>query len=128
MPFASQSDAHREWHLNSGVPMGQPGCPQDACHPVYEGDEPEYGIKCGNRAVHGAERFYHYSVAEVRECFLSAPSATVESEPEVMLNRFGHPMHETPCVCGPYDRCRGVRAENAAASGNWRDRFRAYND
>lgn len=30
--LATMSDAHREWHLNAGVPMGQPGCPQDACH------------------------------------------------------------------------------------------------
>lgn len=30
--MATMSDAHREWHLNSGVPMGLPGCPQDACH------------------------------------------------------------------------------------------------
>lgn len=32
-PQATMADAHREWHANSGVPMGQPGCPQDACHP-----------------------------------------------------------------------------------------------
>lgn len=31
--FATMSDAHREWHRNAGVPMGTPGCPQDACHP-----------------------------------------------------------------------------------------------
>lgn len=30
--WATIADAHREWHLNAGVPMGQPGCPQDACH------------------------------------------------------------------------------------------------
>jgi len=30
--LATPGDAHREWHLNSGVPMGLPGCPQDACH------------------------------------------------------------------------------------------------
>lgn len=30
--MATMSDAHREWHLNSGVPVGLPGCPQDACH------------------------------------------------------------------------------------------------
>jgi hypothetical protein len=29
---ATESEAHVEWHLNSGVPMGTPGCPQDACH------------------------------------------------------------------------------------------------
>lgn len=37
-PMATMSDAHREWHLNAGVPMGQSGCPQDACHP--DDDEP----------------------------------------------------------------------------------------
>lgn len=37
-PMATMSDAHAEWHRNTGVPMGQPGCPQDACHP-YD-DEP----------------------------------------------------------------------------------------
>lgn len=31
--MATMADAHREWHLNAGVPMGTPGCPQDACHP-----------------------------------------------------------------------------------------------
>lgn len=30
--LASESEAHAEWHRNSGVPMGTPGCPQDACH------------------------------------------------------------------------------------------------
>ena len=34
---ATMNDAHREWHRNTGVPMGQPGCPQDACDP-YHGD------------------------------------------------------------------------------------------
>jgi hypothetical protein len=29
---ATEAEAHAEWHLNSGVPMGTPGCPQDACH------------------------------------------------------------------------------------------------
>lgn len=30
--IATESEAHAEWHRNSGVPMGLPGCPQDACH------------------------------------------------------------------------------------------------
>lgn len=30
--LATMADAHREWHSNAGVPMGTPGCPQDACH------------------------------------------------------------------------------------------------
>lgn len=38
-PLATMSDAHSEWHRNAGVPMGQPGCPQDACDPYdYEGE------------------------------------------------------------------------------------------
>lgn len=44
-PLASMADAHREWHHNTGVPMGQPGCPQDACHPI---DEEEYGDDDGS--------------------------------------------------------------------------------
>jgi len=39
-PMATMSDAHSEWHRNAGVPMGQPGCPMDACHPP----EPDF---CG---------------------------------------------------------------------------------
>lgn len=35
-PLATMADAHREWHLNTGVPMGTPGCPQDACHPIED--------------------------------------------------------------------------------------------
>jgi hypothetical protein len=31
-PLATEADAHAEWHRNTGVPMGTPGCPQDACH------------------------------------------------------------------------------------------------
>lgn len=53
-PLATPADAHREWHLNAGVPMGQPGCPQDACHPD-EYDEPEEPqVKCGHcKTRHG---------------------------------------------------------------------------
>lgn len=65
---ATMSEAHVEWHLNSGVPMGQPGCPQDACHPA-EDFEPEPTVKCGNRKAHGGEPGYHHSVVEVRECY-----------------------------------------------------------
>lgn len=39
--IATMAEAHREWHWNAGVPMGQAGCPQDACHPVedfFDGD------------------------------------------------------------------------------------------
>lgn len=37
-PLATMADAHREWHLNTGTPMGQAGCPQDACHPDLDDD------------------------------------------------------------------------------------------
>lgn len=37
--LATMSDAHKEWHRNTGVTLGQPGCPQDACHPVDEDSE-----------------------------------------------------------------------------------------
>ena len=40
-PLATPGDAHREWHRNSGVPMGTPGCPQDACH-MDDHDDPRY--------------------------------------------------------------------------------------
>jgi len=36
---ASEAEAHVEWHINAGVPMGTPGCPWDACH-AEEHDEP----------------------------------------------------------------------------------------
>ena len=39
--LATDAEAHVEWHMNSGVPMGTPGCPQDACHPDdYPSDYP----------------------------------------------------------------------------------------
>jgi hypothetical protein len=38
-PMATEADAHAEWHRNTGIPMGQPGCPQDACHPVDDYDD-----------------------------------------------------------------------------------------
>jgi hypothetical protein len=49
-PMATMSDAHSEWHRNTGVPMGHAGCPQDACDGPYHDDEdcPECG---GNGTV-----------------------------------------------------------------------------
>lgn len=32
-PPATQDEAHREWHLNSGNPIGRTSCPWDACDP-----------------------------------------------------------------------------------------------
>ena len=39
VPMATEAEAHAEWHRNAMVPMGTPGCPQDACHPIEEPDE-----------------------------------------------------------------------------------------
>ena len=38
--LATPGSAHAEWHRNAGVPLGMPGCPQDACHiPDFDTDE-----------------------------------------------------------------------------------------
>lgn len=69
---ATMSEAHAEWHRNSGVPMGQPGCPQDACHPMEDFEpEPEPTVKCGNKVAHGGEPGYHHTAAGVKECYAS---------------------------------------------------------
>lgn len=110
-PLATQSDAHREWHRNSGSPMGTPGCPQDACHPV---DDPsDYGfptevdslwpgaVRCGNTESPFSVRdpntgrmipHYHVGTTAVRECYaaggrftqqkVAAPSAPAPSAPK----------------------------------------------
>lgn len=39
---ATESEAHQEWHINAGIPMGTPGCPWDACH--AEPDEEIYWV------------------------------------------------------------------------------------
>jgi hypothetical protein len=76
-PPATMDDAHREWHRNTGTPMGTPGCPQDACHGDDGDDEypedfrpfpaavapPAARITCGNCGA------THHAVAEVRDCY-----------------------------------------------------------
>lgn len=59
--MATMADAHREWHLNTGIPMGTPGCPEDACHPIEDWED-EPGIKCGHC------KQYHYTTREVFNC------------------------------------------------------------
>ena len=62
---ATQAEAHAEWHLNAGVPMGQPGCPWDACHPVEDfKPDPQEGE--GIRCAHCKSR--HWTVADVKAC------------------------------------------------------------
>lgn len=84
-------------------------------------------VRCGNHP-RGA-KISHDSAEAVRRCYTSSTApAEPQPEPAPLLNHFGHRMHEDPCRCDPYDRCRGVREQDAYESGNWRDRFRAYND
>lgn len=71
--LATMADAHREWHTNTGTPMGTPGCPQDACHPI---DDEDYGppvamVRCGC----GCD--LRVPVAVVRSHFGLLPKATI---------------------------------------------------
>ena len=79
--LATMSDAHREWHRNTGIPMGLPGCPQDACHTDWmdettlrrlvrqreinfaylRGEEGEATIGCAFGHI-------HFNVAAARAC------------------------------------------------------------
>lgn len=75
--MATPSTAHAEWHRNAGVPMGTPGCPQDACH-LPDDWEPEPGPGEGIRCAHCKER--HWSVADVRAC-AAGPTAPASPIP-----------------------------------------------
>lgn len=98
-PPATMGDAHAEWHRNSGVPMGLPGCPQDACHTDYlsrsevkrltrqrdinfahmRGEVGSATIACAH--CHGI----HLSIAYVRACAgVNAPTVAPERAPEPM--------------------------------------------
>lgn len=84
-PMATMSDAHAEWHRNAGVPMGTPGCPQDACHPLdmpedYEEPEP-VPVRCGNRRAHGDQVIYHDGTEGVRACYENRPGAALAQVP-----------------------------------------------
>lgn len=81
-PMATMSDSHAEWHRNAGVPMGTPGCPQDACHPPedwrdYEEPEPVKAVRCGNKRTHGAQVVYHPGAEGVRACYENQPGAAL---------------------------------------------------
>lgn len=131
------SDAHRDWHavngayntecpLDCGAISPEQAAAEDAYNAIAYADEQAGPDGCRIRCAHCKGK--HADARTVRLCAeLSTPAPAPAPEP-VRLNRFGNPLHETPCVCGTYDRCSGVRAEDAAQSGNWRDRFRAYND
>lgn len=88
--IATMADAHREWHLNAGVPMGSAGCPQDACHPAedFAPEDPKEGltnpVKCG-RCSTRLEPVYHEGVAGIRACSLAGKVETFEPEPAPAL-------------------------------------------
>lgn len=124
--MATPSDAHREWHWNSGVPMGQPGCPQDACHPVEEDFEvPE--VKCGNKQAHEAwDRNtglgYHYTSREVEECFARTGRFADKGEwhstgPEA---KDGHWQNQCPGETCPTNALPPLRPDNRARYAAWR--------
>lgn len=50
---ATEAEAHVEWNLNAGVPMGQPGCPWDACHlpDDHEDDQRDYAEEAFNQRI-----------------------------------------------------------------------------
>lgn len=50
VPQATMADAHAEWHRNAGIPMGTPGCPQDACHPTEPDEYAPQDLVCLNAA------------------------------------------------------------------------------
>lgn len=66
-PVATMSDAHSEWHRNSGNPMGTPGCPMDACHPP----EPEW---CEEHDTYADECACHDDGAPVHQWQVTEPA------------------------------------------------------
>lgn len=74
------------------------------------------GITCGHC------KNKHDTVAQVLECPERKNTARVP------LDRIIVGQHDSPCVCGPYDRCKGIRRQDAIRENNWRAEFRAYND
>lgn len=93
-PLATMADAHREWHSNTGVPMGTPGCPQDACHNWEDEYTETPTVKCGNRKAHTTwdrdlGTGYHYTAAEVRECFTATGRFTAPTSISVPVTPRG---------------------------------------
>jgi hypothetical protein len=71
----------------------------------------------------------HETAAQARLCEQDRTQAgTVKYRDEDGMLNHREARHQTPCVCSPYDRCAEVRQADAQFSGNWRDRFRSYND
>lgn len=70
----------------------------------------------------------HETVHQARLCEQNRTEAGTIKYREDGVLKHRAVQHQTPCVCGPYDRCNEVRMADAQWSGNWRDRFRAYND
>lgn len=71
----------------------------------------------------------HSKVSEARTCEKAKKVGLIVKPAE---EKKPVPLHETPCRCSPYDRCWGVRVEDAkGANTSWeaiRRLHRAYND
>jgi len=70
--LATMADAHREWHRNTGSPMGTPGCPQDACHLPDDVDDPTHLVQTSYGLV---------------ECYSFAEAKTVAREAAITTGR-----------------------------------------
>jgi hypothetical protein len=123
---ATPGEAHAEWHLNAGVPMGTPGCPQDACHPIEDFEpEPEPGE--GVRCAHCKGR--HWDVNGVRRCAAATlPTPAPAAAPAVSYaGALGYAGACEGGRCDVYNRCNKHRAQDAAA-GVPNAMFKSYND
>lgn len=69
----------------------------------------------------------HETVAEARLCEQNRETVTTvyERPKEGGMVTIREAKHQTPCVCGPYDRCWEFRVAGARSQ---RDLHRAYND
>lgn len=71
----------------------------------------------------------HETAEQARLCEQGRETqTTVMEEGTDGLRVYREARHQTPCVCGPYDRCWEFRIATTRRSGNWRDLYRAYND
>lgn len=139
--MATPGDAHREWHLNSGVPMGLPGCPQDACHSEYlshsevkrlvrqreinfahmRGEVGSATISCAH--CHGI----HLAIGYVRSCSgVSAPQAPTHVPQDWTVPPAPQPMPEVSSEDAVARMRAGVERRQAEEAAAKRARYAAW--
>lgn len=133
------SDAHRDWHAVNGA--YNTNCPldcgaispeqaeaEDAWAAIAYADEEAGEAGRRIRCAHCKDK--HADARTVRLCAeLHSPAPAPTPEPAVTYA--GALGYDGACEsghCDTYNRCHKHRAQDAAASGNWRDRFRSYSD